>query len=1583
MNKRTATGAKPPAASPAKPEDAKKPATTTLRTDTAKPPIAPTPSRTSALVSRTSGSSINKPPTRPVLASAKKPAGRGSEDGAAATLSNGDENKRPARMSATGSMGARTARPDSAQDKARRTTIAGSAASAPLQRPLTGPRTSTASPTKAQPAMVTSKRPNSSVAKGGMSPTSPSKKGAVRPLATATIPEEVESVLDATSHVVSLARPKESQMARPPSPPKLEIRSINYASDTEATRPKPLSRHSRTQSAQVRPSTAPGQPMTDQEQSRRDLEIVQNLFRESTRRDSLTAEVKDLKSDLARLEQRNRQLAEAAKIAPKHDPAAEAAKEKAITDRMQKKHTMELETLRTSHKGALSSLESKHIAELSNLRSELENQRRQSSRLEGVETKIEAVESALRESKKRASQNEQGLQQTIQQKEQDTDKLARVIEDLRQEIDRCQVKLNQDVANHMKEKKEAQKLSEQLRKELDQEKKRSRDAAERSEKEKIDSHERFEVALRENRSLVQQETERLRQAEADAKEGGKRLQDELDSVRKRDGEQFEKNQTALDDSVNTIQSLQDELQKLKDDHLGSFERQRQRAEDGESLANDLRNELQSLQQIRDNEQSSSEELRERMQKTVDELEEQVRKLQKDGGDGTKVVESLQDKLRDMQQLEYDADGKHESELSELRYVVESLQADSSKLQQAHAESLAQKDQDATTLTTAIEESQHKTNELQQQLEAAVRSRDEDATQLNETIESLKQEASALQQRAEEQAAAKEKENTELVAVVEALQAKVHEHQQAADFARNEAEQANGANGQVIEHLQNEVQSVQHQLHDERSARQHAETQLQSISEAHDVLVEQLDELRLAREDVAKDVVQKSQRIEELLFSLGDAEAAKSSAEASLSSLKEEMSGSQKVLDSFKEDAEERETSHGEALLQLRRELGDQHDRELESAREEHGRELQEVSGSRTDAEASLATMKEEMAGLQKVLDAFKEDADETEVGHGEAIVELRRELGEQRDRDLESLKEQHGRELWEVSESKSSAETSLAITETSLAAAKGEMAGLQKILESFKQDAGEKEAAHADALETLRRQLDKQHGTELARLQAEHERDLEQLQQASTKDGRPDAELQQKYADVLQEKRALDKMLEDLETQQNKRLQEQARKHDTYSAELQQSHADLLQEKEALSRDLGDAESQLSNRLQEQAREHAEACRGLQHMLDQAKEDHECELQRFRQGTSEDDTAIAVLQQKYDDLLQERRALEEASQAVDKQYNERLHRQAQEHDVAYQTLQKNLDEVKEGSAKQLNEQSQRHEEMCRELQDLIQRLREEHEIAGDSLTAEHERNIQAVMDKHAAQVAQVEEEASRRTEAAGSERDRIHEAALAALEAEHAEALHEATLSSHQKLESNHLAPETPSKGLSHVFVHQEDEYEDETPGLPETPLAYASDEEQHYSPTPAYPKDGKRAGAELASVKRPNVKHLERENAELLAQLRAAQDELVVLKAPPAPQPQSREAPSAARPAYHIGDPFAPHTNGHHISPHTNGHTNGDWDGKMTLEGTLESIRVQTEQLLEINDDFIAEQRRWSRNLGTTRSQRSSYSSLLKAVPS
>merc|ERR1712070_67713 len=253
----------------------------------------------------------------------------------------------------------------------------------------------------------------------------------------------------------------------------------------------------------------------------------------------------------------------------------------------------------------------------------------------------------------------------------------------------------------------------------------------------------------------------------------------------------------------------------------------------------------------------------------------------------------------------------------------------------------------------------------------------------------------------------------------------------------------------------------------------------------------------------------------------------------------------------------------------------------------------------------------------------------------------------------------------------------------------------------------------------------------------------------------------------------------------------------------------------------------------------------------------------------------------------------------------------------------------------------------------------------------------------------VEEEATRRAEAAGRERDFIHERRLAALEAEHAEALQRATAPSQPRAPSleagTPIAAETPSGGLSHVFVNREADG-DETPGMIETPLAYASEDERGYSPTPAYPKDGRRAGAATLTadtMQSPRVKQLEDQNKDLFTALQAAQREVAEMKSSPfsSQRRTTRYGKSLPYPGAEdneeADDPFASPSIRAHRSAVSGGpsaaHSSylNDEDNGMSLEGTLESIRVQTEQLLEINDDFAAEQRRWSQRLSLSRSQR------------
>jgi len=1102
------------------------------------------------------------------------------------------------------------------------------------------------------------------------------------------------------------------------SPPKLEIRSVNSSftpalkpqavSDNEMhSRPRLARGHSRTQSAVVqgRPMTAPGASVTEQQQTLREMEIIQNLLRESTARDSMAQEIKDLTDEIAELVARNERLSKGAKIAPKPDAESDAARERAIAEKLRKTHEGVLESLKATHRANISSLESMHTAELSRLRSELETQRKQSSRLEGVESKIEAVEEALRESRKRAMQGEHALQQTMKDKEDESTKLSTVVKALKQEIDRCQVKLNEDVAKQAKEKKQAENSAEQLRKELEEERKRSATTAQTLAREKVESDERFSVTMRDTRAALEHELKMLKEAAESAEAASQRSKEELEIVREQDGKQLEQFKT-------TIKSLEGEIQQLKDSHLVSFKEQRRRTEASEETVNDLRAQLHSLEQLRDSEREANEELERNSRGVIEELRHRLNTMQQDGSNSSQVLEDLQAQMHEWEETKKEVAGKHDNELAELRTIIRNLQADSVELSQEHVDVLARKDDDARQLSDVVNSLQSEAVTMHQQLDDAKQTQEEKVRELNETIVSLTQEASALERRAEEQAAAKDKESSDLDAVIKGLQVKSDEYRQAAEEATLQIERDTSSHSQVIESLQDQLQVQQHRMQDDREAREAVKREVESMKQTlRDLtkencsLLAERTRLLSTREQDEACSAQKEARTEELVTLLADAQAAKTSAESSLSSLQGEMVGLQKVLDTFEQDVAEKEANHTCVLATQKSELEERHLSNVQSLRNEHARILDEKT---------------------------------------------------------------------------------------------------------------------------------KQHSSEL-----------------------------------------------------NASSDETRRRVDS-----------LLAEKQMLTRQLNEITLQHDGELEEKSSAHAAACRDLQNALMQ---------------------------------------------------------------------------VEERQTAQLSEQSRKHDAAASELQDAVDRLETDHEHAIKTLSAEHEVDAQALMEKHAAQLAQVEEEAAHRVAAAGAERDRIHQIARAALEAEHAEDLNTLVSPNGRKVKAPVSERRTPAKGLSHVFVNRDTEVDAETPGLAETPLACASEDEHEYSPTPAYPKDGRRAGAHVLAARRIRSHELEKENAELVAALRSAKNELKALKSS---RERSVKGESAGRSPKHVhdgDDPFALHMgNRSPRQSRDNVYKTGEWDGSMTLEGTLESIRVQTEQLLEINDDFIADQRRWSLRMGRTRSDRS-----------
>jgi len=146
---------------------------------------------------------------------------------------------------------------------------------------------------------------------------------------------------------------------------------------------------------------------------------------------------------------------------------------------------------------------------------------------------------------------------------------------------------------------------------------------------------------------------------------------------------------------------------------------------------------------------------------------------------------------------------------------------------------------------------------------------------------------------------------------------------------------------------------------------------------------------------------------------------------------------------------------------------------------------------------------------------------------------------------------------------------------------------------------------------------------------------------------------------------------------------------------------------------------------------------------------------------------------------------------------------------------------------------------------------------------------------------------------------------------------------------------------------------------MPETPLAYASDDDDddqtHGVPLNVVTPTAVRVKHADDDAASKDVSHLQKDNALLRRALSAAQQEIISLKS----QPTTAATPTrflrglatpngharAPRTTSGLEDPFAPQPN----------------EQGMTLEGTLHSLQMQTAQLLEINDDFIAEQDRWN----------------------
>ncbi|KAI6983207.1 hypothetical protein KC355_g10879 [Hortaea werneckii] len=735
--------------------------------------------------------------------------------------------------------------------------------------------------------------------------------------------------------------------------------------------------------------------------------------------------------------------------------------------------------------------------------------------------------------------------------------------------------------------------------------------------------------------------------------------------------------------------------------------------------------------------------------------------------------------------------------------------------------------------------------MQQTHADALGSKDEEAKALNATIEELQSNSSILQQKLEDVARSKNEQEKQLQETIESLR-------QEASALQERAEEQAAAKEKESADLTKVVEELQAKVHEHQQVAEEAKRKADEAVSGNTTVIEALqNQVQAAQQQVH------------------DVQSAREEAESKLQSVNE---AHEKLLGQIED-------------LRLAREESSKESQQKQAEVAEMREALDEAEAAKRSAESALQGVKEELGGLQKVLGTFEQDGQEKADAHAKALEKQRAELAEKHAFELGKVRD----EYQDLERQKAELEDGQRREMESLRKERDVLDAQRLALEDAQKEEREQLKNVQDSTEGRIRQLEDRHKAELNQMRDDHGRELESLQQASADKGNPSAELESKYADLLQEKRALERILEDIEMQNDRKLRDRVRRADE----------------------------------------------------------------------------------------------------------------------AYCELKEQLDQTKEERTKQLDDQSRKHEEAVRELHDLIAKLREEHTKAIEEMASGHERDVRAVMDQHAQQIGGIEEEATRRAEAAGRERDSIHESRLANLEAEHAEALQKATASSPQRAPSlevgTPIAAEAPSGGLSHIFVNREADG-DETPGMIETPLAYASEDEHGYSPTPAYPKDGRRAGAAASltteAVQSPRVKELESQNKDLFSALQAAQREVAEMKSSPFsshrrenlrkafPHPED-EDDYDEEPA---GDPFASPSIRANRSPIPTAGTaapaahsasiSNDHDNGLSLEGTLESIRVQTEQLLEINDDFAAEQRRWSQRLSLSRSQRGGSMTPFRSSP-
>ncbi|KAK4984353.1 hypothetical protein LTR50_006649 [Elasticomyces elasticus] len=1011
-----------------------------------------------------SGSTLSKPPTRPNSAStsskvakiASSPATVASADNM--IVASSDENQRPG--SALSSKSSNSRRTPTIPAVAKTTAAnadmnakgadkrSGTIASTAVKRPAAVSILRTSSPTKISTSMDASESERATKL-----PTAPSTKALVRPVAKlgklaseaepmTPIPEStiatspttsraslpsrstsptkiLREVQDTSKSASSLSSVNLHVPPRSTSPTKLlrevqdtsksasSLSSVNLhsqlkaISDTEAAPPPPLLApfvrgHSRARSVfDMRPSTVPATDLSNGlagEQRVRDVRIMGDLLRESTQRETMEAEIKDLRAEVARLEKAGNNTVLDADNGASNDKSGFEKRAKTV----RKESHESMERMKKEHSATLETLERTHTTEIQALRAELEAQRRNSTKLVGVETKIANVEAALR-SKDRA----------LRSKEEERDELAKVIEDLRVEIDKCQAQLDQDSRRISTEKADTEKQLKKLRTELAALQKKSAEDAARCETAARDqaAAEQDARSLREQLESTQIASEVEARNEAAVKESSV-LREQLDSAQLHKMEITEKMERKDREHDKMLQQGKEDMQNLHALHAEETERLKHDAADARQRLTDLEAEKAELQTQNRLTQQQYESQLHRMQSDLEAAEREVvqtktnlaalqtqwderfaaqdKAAMKDAESASKAQEELQTRFQASQEQQRRRDHEYHEKTEELELVMTEAERAKAKLKELEREGV-----DSAALVSNLQgqlEAMHneRTKTVDEHRHALQKSR--------EGSEASDHEISILQiqkDKLEQEVANLRNGNTKLGESVEGLRRQIEELKR----ADKEKEHASLDQSQRLLKRIDTLQEEAEHFHDSMTAK---DAELASIVHEKQELIEGL------RSD--------------LVALQNNAQTERDTRDTEVASMRQELDERKQFVASLPEDVDASMRAYQNEISKLK-EACSEMDGDLSRLRETHavalaaqesalsgvGASLQAAEAANAAKEQELDTVKLALLGMRMNLDTVMRDAEIKEAERSE-FEERCRKREEQLEKEIEDTK---------------------------------------------------------------------------------------------------------------------------------------------------------------------------------------------------------------------------------------------------------------------------------------------------------------------------------------------------------------------------------------------------------------------------------------------------------------------------------------------------------------------------------------------------------------------------------------------------